>query len=208
MVIKTVLLEVFQWKEGNYRFEDWDLDTENVLSCNIPSEGVILDTLRIIDEWPMIKQKIPPVDYCPVTILPLTEEIVREHRLTAVDMHVYDLIDEQKNVECIVRQSLEPPFEALSSLVKLIESGLIEALPQGTKEPQDSCQLPAGSLPDEGQADLGFRPAGCSRGAPPASWGNRGSLRARASPGRSPGASTTRRNCRGTMNSGGYGFQR
>ena len=115
VVIKTVLLEVFQWKEGNYRFEDWDLDTENVLSCNIPSEGVILDTLRIIDEWPMIKQKIPPVDYCPVTILPLTEEIVREHRLTAVDMHVYDLIDEQKNVECIVRQSLEPPFEALDS---------------------------------------------------------------------------------------------
>ncbi|MFY9399219.1 MAG: DUF4388 domain-containing protein [Desulfomonilia bacterium] len=138
VVIKTVLLEVFQWKEGNYRFEDWDLDTENVLSCNIPSEGVILDTLRIIDEWPMIKQKIPPVDYCPVTILPLTEEIVREHRLTAVDMHVYDLIDEQKNVECIVRQSLEPPFEALSSLVKLIESGLIEVFPQGTKELRDS----------------------------------------------------------------------
>jgi hypothetical protein len=138
VVIKTVLLEVFQWKEGNYRFEDWDVDTENVLSCHIPSEGVILDTLRIIDEWPMIKQKIPPVDYCPVTILPLTEEIVRGRRLTAVDMHIYDLIDEQKNVECIVRQSLEPPFEALSSLVKLIESGLVEVFPQGTKEIRDS----------------------------------------------------------------------
>ena len=138
VVIKSILLEVFQWKEGNYRFEDWEIDTENTLACHIPSEGIILDTLRIIDEWPMIKQKIPPVDYCPVTIMPLTEEIVNKYRLGAVDMHIYDLIDEKRSVEQIVRQSLEPYFEAFSSLVKLIDSGLVEVFPQGTKEVRDS----------------------------------------------------------------------
>ena len=111
---------------------------ENALSCHIPSEGVILDTLRIIDEWPMIKQKIPPVDYCPVTIMPLTEEIVKKYSLGAVDMHIFDLIDEKRSVESIVRQSLEPPFEALSSLVRLIDTGLVEVFPQGTKEIRDS----------------------------------------------------------------------
>ncbi len=138
VVIKTTLLQVFQWKEGNYRFEDWEVDLENALSCHIPSEGVILDTLRIIDEWPMIKQKIPPVDYCPVTIMPLTEEIVKKYSLGAVDMHIFDLIDEKRSVESIVRQSLEPPFEALSSLVRLIDTGLVEVFPQGTKEIRDS----------------------------------------------------------------------
>jgi hypothetical protein len=138
VVIKSILLEVFQWKGGSYRFEDWEVDTENILSCHIPSEGVILDTLRIIDEWPMVKQKIPPVDYCPVTIMPLTEEIVRKYRLGAVDMHIYDLIDEKKSIEDVVRQSLEPSFEALSSLVKLMDSGLVEVFPQGTKEIRDS----------------------------------------------------------------------
>lgn len=138
VVIKTILLEVFQWKEGSYRFEDWEVGTGNMLPCHVPTEGVILDTLRIIDEWPMIKQKIPPVDYCPVTIMPLTREIVDTHRLGHVDMHIYDLIDEKRSVEAVVRQSLEPPFEALSSLVKLIDCGLVEVFPQGAKGARDS----------------------------------------------------------------------
>lgn len=138
VVIRTILLEIFQWKEGNYRFEDWEVDIEGMLPCHIPTEGIILDTLRMIDEWPMVKQKIPPVDYSPVTIMPLTEEIVEKHRLGAVDMHIFDLIDEKRTVENIVRQSLEPSFEALSSIVKLIDCGLVEVFPQGTLEARDS----------------------------------------------------------------------
>lgn len=138
VVIKDILLEIFQWKEGGYRFEDWDLDTENMLTCHIQSEGVILNTLRVIDEWPLVKQHIPPVDYCPVTIQPLTQDIVRKYDLTEIDMHIFDLIDEQKTVENIVRESLEPPFEALSSMVRLIGAGLVEVFPQGKREDIDS----------------------------------------------------------------------
>ena len=138
VIIKTILLEIFQWKEGNYKFEDWEVAAENMLTCSVPTEGIILDTLRVIDEWPMIKQKIPPVDYCPVTIMPLTEEIVRKYRLGSVDMHIFDLIDEKRTVQNIIRQSLEPSFEALSSLVKLIDCGLVEVFPQGIKETRDS----------------------------------------------------------------------
>lgn len=138
VIIKTILLEIFQWKEGNYKFEDWEIDGENMLPCQVQTESVILDTLRVIDEWPLIKQKLPPVDYCPVTILPLTEEIVKKYRLGSVDMHIYDLIDEKRTVQTIIRQSLEPSFEALSSIVKLIDFGLVEVFPQGIIETRDS----------------------------------------------------------------------
>jgi hypothetical protein len=138
VIIKQNLLEVFQWREGGYRFEDWN--TENagrILSCHIPTEGAILDTLRIIDEWPIIKQKVPPADDCPVTIMKLTEEIVRNYGLSDVDMHIYDLIDEKKTIERIVRDSLEPPFEALSSLVRLMDIGLVEIFPQGVRDKRE-----------------------------------------------------------------------
>jgi len=138
VIIKQNLLEVFQWREGGYRFEDWNIESGSMLSCHVPIEGAILDTLRIIDEWPTIKQKIPPVEDCPVSIMPLTEEIVRYYGLTEVDMHIYDLIDEKRTVEKIVRESLEPPFEALSSLVRLIDIGLVEVFPQGLKEKRDN----------------------------------------------------------------------
>ncbi len=137
VVIKQTLLEVFQWREGGYKFDDWNTESTSMLSCHIPTEGAILDTLRIIDEWPTIKQKIPPVDYCPVTIIPITEEIVGHHELSDVDLHIYDLIDEKRTVERIVKESLEPPFEALSSLVRLIDIGLVEVFPEGAKDIRD-----------------------------------------------------------------------
>lgn len=138
VVIKQTLLEVFQWRDGGYKFEDWNTEHQSMLSCNIPTEGAILDTLRIIDEWPTIKQRIPPVDYCPVTIIPLTEELVRHHGLSDVDLHIYDLIDDKRNVEKIVRESLEPPFEALSSLVRLIDRGVVEVFPEGATDIRDT----------------------------------------------------------------------
>lgn len=137
VVIKQTLLEVFQWREGGYKFEDWNTESTSMLACHIPTEGAILDTLRIIDEWPTIKQKIPPVDYCPVIIIPITEDLVRHHDLSEVDLHIYDLIDEKRTVERIVRDSLEPPFEALSSLVRLITIGLVEIFPEGAKDVRD-----------------------------------------------------------------------
>ena len=138
VVIKQTLLEVFQWREGGYKFEDWNTEHQSMLLCHIPTEGAILDTLRIIDEWPMIKQRIPPVDYCPVTIIPITEELVRHHGLSEVDLHIYDLIDDRRNVERIVRESLEPPFEALGSLVRLIDNGLVEVFPEGATDIRDT----------------------------------------------------------------------
>jgi len=137
VTIKQMLLEVFQWKEGGYKFEDWNTDSKTMLSCHIPTEAAILDTLRIIDEWPNIKQKIPPVDYCPVTIIPITEELVRHHRLNDIDLHIYDLIDEKRTVERIVKESLEPPFEALSSIVRLMDIGMVEVFPEGAKDIRD-----------------------------------------------------------------------
>ncbi|MBN2298047.1 MAG: DUF4388 domain-containing protein [Deltaproteobacteria bacterium] len=138
VVIKDILLEIFQWKEGGYRFEDWEVETDSMLTCHIQSESIILNTLRVIDEWPLVKQKIPPVDYCPVTIIPLTEDIVRKNDLSDVDTHIFDLIDESKTIENIIRESLEPPVEALSSIVKLIDAGLVEVFPAGIKDKRDS----------------------------------------------------------------------
>ncbi len=65
IIFRNTMLDVFQWEEGNYRFEDLDVNTENMLACNLPTEGVVLDTLRIIDEYPLIKPKTPPFGLLP-----------------------------------------------------------------------------------------------------------------------------------------------
>jgi len=52
-------------------------------------------------------------------------------------MHIYDLIDEKRTVERIVKESLEPPFEALSSIVRLLDIGLVEVFPEGARDIRD-----------------------------------------------------------------------
>jgi hypothetical protein len=137
IIFRNTMLDVFQWEEGNYRFEDSDINTENMLACNLPTEGVVLDTLRIIDEYPIIKPKTPPSDYCPVAIMPLTQESASRHDLNSIDVVIYNLIDGEKTVNDVIYQSLELPFDALSSIVKLIESGIIEVFPKGSVEIRD-----------------------------------------------------------------------
>ncbi len=137
MIIRETLLETFQWKEGSYRFDESEPNYRNMLSCYLPAEGIILDTLRVIDEWPIIKAKLPPVDYSPVKVMPLTEEIVRSQDLSPMDMQIFDLIDDTKTIEELVRESLETRFDALGSIVRLIEAGLIETFPRGSKQKLD-----------------------------------------------------------------------
>ncbi len=141
LVIRETLLEVFQWKEGGYRFEE-SLPTDRLtLACELPAEGLILDTLRVIDEWPLIKAKLPAMDYCPVKLMPLTEDLVRELDLGPVEMRIYDLIDESKTVEAIVRESLETRFDSLSAFVRLIDGGLVETFPVGSLQRQQRSEL-------------------------------------------------------------------
>jgi hypothetical protein len=137
IIFRNTMLDVFQWEDGNYRFEDRDINTESMMACSLPTEGVVLDTLRIIDEIPIIRPKTPPLDYCPIAITPLTQEISIRYDLNSIDVVIYNLIDGEKTVQDIINQSLELPFEALASIVKLIEAGIVEVFPRGSMDKRD-----------------------------------------------------------------------
>jgi hypothetical protein len=137
LAFRNKMLDVFRWDEGSYRFSDQDVDTENMLSCNLPTEGVVLDTLRILDEMPLIIPKSPPLDYCPVAIAPLTHETAIRHDLHSIDVVIYNLIDGEKTVDDVINQSLELPADAISSIIKMIESGIVEVFPKGSMEKRD-----------------------------------------------------------------------
>lgn len=137
IIFRNTMLDVFRWEEGNYRFEDREISTESMLACSLPTEGVVLDTLRIIDEFPIIRPKTPPLDYCPIAITPLSQEVSIRYDLNSIDVAIYNLIDGEKTVLDVINQSFELPFDAIASIVKLIESGIIEVFPRGSVDRRD-----------------------------------------------------------------------
>lgn len=61
--MQQTIYRLFRWKSGSYNFQpqdqvDWDKD--NVEPMN--TESIMMEGVRIVDEWPLIEKKIPNFD--------------------------------------------------------------------------------------------------------------------------------------------------
>ncbi len=115
--------DILQWREGNYRFvaESVRIDSSIV---DIPGlESILLDVLRMIDEWPEIKQVIRSLDLVFAKVEGRTAEELDEDELP-----VYRLIDGKNTVRDIIAGSLMGRFAASKILVDLLQDGFIELI--------------------------------------------------------------------------------
>ena len=61
--ITQIIYRLFRWKDGHYHFEqdvpvDYDKDNFTPMSA----ESILMEGMRMIDEWPIIERKIPSFD--------------------------------------------------------------------------------------------------------------------------------------------------
>ena len=61
--ILQIIYRLFRWKDGEYNFEPHDTveyDRENVTP--MAAESILMEGIRMLDEWPIIEKKIPSFD--------------------------------------------------------------------------------------------------------------------------------------------------
>lgn len=114
--------EILQWRTGSYRFVAQTVTRESSL-VQLPSlESILLDVLRMIDEWPEVKSVIGSFDmlfennYAALPDLDPDEE------------RVCALVDGQRSVQDIIDASLLGSCYACKILVRLLERGSIRLL--------------------------------------------------------------------------------
>jgi DNA-binding Lrp family transcriptional regulator len=61
--MQQTIFRLFRWKTGEYNFEpqdkvEWDKDNVEPMS----TESIMMEGVRIVDEWPLIEKKIPSFD--------------------------------------------------------------------------------------------------------------------------------------------------
>ncbi len=112
--------DILQWVNGQYSFITDKIKKEGVLE-NIPGvQNILLDVLRMIDEWPEIKKVIPS--------LAVTYELIEGHSPDDIELDelpVYQLIDGSRSVQEIVDGSLMGRYAACKILVELLQDGII-----------------------------------------------------------------------------------
>lgn len=136
--ITEAVYKVFRWKDGDYKFDqervDYDRDTVTPLS----TEHILMDGIRMLDEWPQIDKKLPSMS----VVLKKTEEAyaivddegdvfagfaekMKEGGVSNDSKHILGIVDGKKSVLEIIDMSKLGEFDTCKTIVDLLGHRLI-----------------------------------------------------------------------------------
>ena len=117
---------IFQWKDGSYQFNLKDIKAKSPLYQLINIQSILLDVLRMIDEWPDVKRYIPSFD---IIFQPVAGSFPAE--LADDGLLVYNLIDGVRTVQQIIDETLMGTFTTAKILSELLQAGYIAKTASG-----------------------------------------------------------------------------
>ena len=133
LLISETLYGLFKWSGGTFRFEAAEVVSQPHLVEPINTEFLLLDVLRMVDEWPLIADRIPTSDMVirkvneTGTLEVLAGSAWADKRSFQMEV-IYELINGQRTVADIVDQSFVGEFETCKNLITLMDAGVIEPL--------------------------------------------------------------------------------
>jgi len=144
--IQESIYRLFFWKEGQYAFEQKNVDYDREYTNPVNTEFLLLEGVRRIDEWPMIQKMVPsldivfeasPQDRNRIQVRTDAEDDVGKAfgenanpgntlTLTQEEFQVLDLVDGIKDIRTIIDFTQRGEFETCKLLATLLRSGLIQ----------------------------------------------------------------------------------
>ncbi|MEW6758315.1 MAG: DUF4388 domain-containing protein [Acidobacteriota bacterium] len=150
--MQQTVYRLFRWRDGDYNFEPRDAveyDRGNVIPMS--AESILMEGIRMLDEWPLIEKKIPSFDKIfvkiPLPVPPVLETraevpsmddvfgegtgagrpVPDDHvvRLSQEEMAVYQHVNGVFTVQEIIDRSGLNEFEACKALFELFNRQLI-----------------------------------------------------------------------------------
>ncbi|NIQ37165.1 MAG: DUF4388 domain-containing protein [Proteobacteria bacterium] len=121
--VYETIYDLFSWKDGNFRFEPQTVESYKKISIALSPEHVLLNVLRMIDEWPEIEARISSLYVVFQKVKPLSKE---PGKISPEQQLVYELTDGQVTLEEIIDRSLLGKFNACEAMVGLWDQGYVE----------------------------------------------------------------------------------
>jgi uncharacterized protein DUF4388 len=142
-----ILYRLFRWRDGEYHFKPSPgVEYDRRLVQPLPVDNILLEGMRILDEWPMIEKRIRSFEtvYAPSdssrTVVASAESEDEGVALsldgteaaggaaTSPEERVYRLLDGRRSVQDVIDMSDLGEFEACKSLFQLLQSDLIREI--------------------------------------------------------------------------------
>jgi len=151
------LYRLFSWKSGTYAFEQEAVHYDPADVTPVRAESVLMEGFRMVDEWPVIRKRIPRYDMVferakDLPSAPEPSDEPAEERpprrgdfahLGESERRVYALVTSARDVRKLIDLSCLGEFETCKALCNLVNLGFLKALPAlGDPDPlQDEVSL-------------------------------------------------------------------
>jgi len=147
--VSQLVFKVFRWRDGEYHFDpaesvEYDRDYFSPMSA----ESILMEGVRMVDEWPIIEKKIPSMD---IVFRPMIEagsiEVVSDGedaaaekrgspsstkiRLTHQEDLIFRRVDGTRTVQAIIDATGFSEFETCRTLFDLLNRNLIATVGRG-----------------------------------------------------------------------------
>ncbi|MGC2061523.1 MAG: DUF4388 domain-containing protein [Thermodesulfovibrionales bacterium] len=119
--ITETVIQLFSWKQGSYEFTAQGIPLDKDLDLSLDTQHLLMDGLRIVDEWSLIKGRIS-LD----TLFRRTGD--EPSPLTDDESEVFGYVDGENDVSTIIDLTGKDNFLVSKTLLSLVEKGLIEAV--------------------------------------------------------------------------------
>lgn len=129
--IEEVVFEVMSWQEGYFSFVEGPLDEIAAdADVRIPTEALLMEGARRIDEWSRIEHVIPHLGIVP-TLAPAEGGEAGELDLLPMEWEVLAAIDAARDVRAIAASIGRSEFDVAKTIFGLATAGVVTMLDHG-----------------------------------------------------------------------------
>ena len=113
------VVQLFAWKEGTYEFQSQEVSVSKDLALAVDTQHLLMEGLRIMDEWSLAEGKITPD-----TVFTITGKT--DAALTTEEETILNFVDGENDVSIIIDLSGMEDFQASRIFLSLLEREIIE----------------------------------------------------------------------------------
>jgi hypothetical protein len=146
--VSQIVFKVFRWRDGEYHFlptdaVDYDRENFNPMS----SDFILMEGIRMVDEWPIIEKKIPSMDIVFRSVVEASQIEVADPaegepsrngatssnniRLTMEEERIFLKVDGTRTVQAIIDSTGLGEFDVSRVLFDLLNRNIISSAGRG-----------------------------------------------------------------------------
>ncbi len=121
--VLDIIYRLFSWNQGIFEFYETEEAIKEKIALNISTTNIIMEGIRRLDEWAIIKSKIP--SYSVVLEVSTNSEAQKKHNLSTEENDLLKLVNGKRSVRDIIRKSELGEFEVNKLLYAHLSSGIV-----------------------------------------------------------------------------------